>query len=86
MSYIAVLILDYADSQVIWLSPCMMLYLAMYINGPSRKPNIFPLLTVGDVQVPISDSTRAIGVQVGKYNVYGQADQQSSKELLFPTP
>ncbi len=52
---------------------------ALLVNGPHRKPIIFPLLTVGDVQVPL----RSWGWQ---YIVYGQADQQYSKELLFPTP
>ena len=37
---------------------------AMLINGPRHKPIIFPLLTVSDVQVPLSDSTHALGVEV----------------------
>ncbi len=37
---------------------------ALLINGPCRKPIIFALLTVGDVQVPLSDSTHALGVEV----------------------
>ncbi len=36
----------------------------LLINGPRRTPIIFPLLTVGDVQVPLSDSTRALRVEV----------------------
>ncbi len=36
----------------------------LLINGQCRKPIIFPLLTVGDVQVPLSDSTHALGVEV----------------------
>ncbi len=35
----------------------------LLINGPCHKPIIFPLLTVGDVQVPLSDSTHALGVE-----------------------
>ncbi len=37
---------------------------ALLINGPHHKPIIFPLLTVGDVQVPLSDSTHTLGVEV----------------------
>ncbi len=29
---------------------------ALLINGPCHKPIIFPLVTVGDIQVPLSDS------------------------------
>ncbi len=36
----------------------------LLINGPRLKPIIFPLLTVSDVQVSLSDSTRALGVEV----------------------
>ncbi len=36
----------------------------LLINEPHSKPIIFPLLTDGDVQVPLSDSTRALGVEV----------------------
>ncbi len=37
---------------------------ALFPNGQHCKPIIFPLLTVGDEQVPLSDSTRALGVEV----------------------
>ncbi len=37
---------------------------ALFINGQCHKPIIFPLLTVGDVQLPLSDSTRALEVEV----------------------
>ncbi len=37
---------------------------ALLINRLSHKQIIFPLLTVGDVQVPLSYSTRALGVEV----------------------
>ncbi len=37
---------------------------ALLINGPRCKPIIFPLLTFGDVQVPLSDSARALGGEV----------------------
>ncbi len=37
---------------------------ALLINGPRRKSIIFPLLTVGDVHVSLSDSTHALGVEV----------------------
>ncbi len=37
---------------------------SLLINGPHRKPIIFPLITVGDVQVPLSDSTCSLGVEV----------------------
>ncbi len=36
----------------------------LLINGPSSKPIIFPLLTVGDVQVSLSDSPHPLGVEV----------------------
>ncbi len=36
----------------------------LLINGPCSKPIIVPLLTVGDVQVPLSDSSHALGVDV----------------------
>ncbi len=58
----------------------------LLINGPHSKPIIFRLLTVGDVQVPLSDSTHALGgVEVD--NTMSMVNRSKySKELLFPTP
>ncbi len=36
----------------------------LLVNGPCCKLISFPLITVGDVQVPLSDFTHALGVEV----------------------
>ena len=37
---------------------------ALVINGSRRKPIIFPALSVGNAQVPISIASRILGVEV----------------------
>ncbi len=49
----------------------------LLINGPRCKPTISPLLTIDDVQVPLSDSTSALGVEVD--NTMSMVKQINSK-------
>ncbi len=59
---------------------------ALFINEPCRKPIIFPLLTVGDVQVCLSDSTHALGVEVDNTMYMVKQINSIAKSCFFPTP
>ncbi len=58
----------------------------LLINGPCHKPIIFPLLTVGDVQMPLSDSTRALGVEVDNTMSMVKQINSITKSYFFQLP
>ncbi len=58
----------------------------LLINGPCHQPIIFPLLTVGDVQMPLSDSTLALGVEVDNTMSMVKQINSITKSYFFQLP
>ena len=57
--------------------------IAMLINGSCRKPIVFPPLSIGDVEVPLSLSALILGNEIE--HIMSMICQVNLKEMLWTT-